>query len=51
MTILWSFSFYSFVKFQWQKNWEPQHDHVMQVFKKKNEKKTLCTLGWGGRGL
>ena len=26
MTILWSFSYQSFVKFHSKKNWEPQHD-------------------------
>ena len=29
MTILWSFSYNSFVKFLGEKNWEPQHDHVI----------------------
>ena len=26
-TILWSFSYNSFVKFHGEKIWEPQHDH------------------------
>ena len=29
MTILWSFSYNSFVKFHGQKIWEPQHDRVI----------------------
>ena len=29
MTIKWSFSYNSFVKFHGTKNWEPQHDRVL----------------------
>ena len=29
MTIKWSFSYNSFVKFNGKKIWEPQHDHVI----------------------
>ena len=29
MTILWSVSYNSFVKFLCKKNWETQHDHVI----------------------
>ena len=29
MTILWSFPYNSFVKFPGNKNWEPQHGHII----------------------
>ena len=29
MTMLWSFSYNSFVKFHGKKSWQPQHDSVM----------------------
>ena len=45
MTISWSFSYDSFVKFNGKKKWAPQHDHVSSVLYQNLYYNEVCNLG------